>query len=572
MHGAARRVIRYALFSGIGGCVRPGRLNNIAVRGDVVAGLVLAAIGIPEQMATAQLAGLSPQVGLVAFIAATVGFSLVGFRRVVSVGADSTIAPIFSAGLLALALAGSPQYAALAALLAVAVGIILIAAERLGLGRIADLFSIPVTTGFLAGIAIHIIILQLPAFLGLPGGTGSLVDRVRELSVQWSTIDLGSVALGSIVLLTALISEKVSSRIPGALIGLLLAASAMMLSSHLASVQVLGAVHLGLPRFALPSFSWTIAARLMTLAFLVSAVVMLQTAAVLRSFGRNNDSLDDVSRTFASAGMANIFAGIAGAMPVNTSPPRTAVLKDLGATSQLSSLVAAGVALAVGFSGAILTRHVPSAALAGILLFIALRILRLKTALEVFRQSRPEFALILATMAAIVFLPTETGVSVGIIMSLLHGMWTNSHARVIEFERVPGTTVWWAPGGSGGSEKVDGILVLAFPAPLSFLNAYEFRRGVLQAIASRRPASVGAIVLEANGIAEIDFTAAQILKETISGCTASGIVFAVARLESERAEAAIHRFGLDAFLGPDRRFHTVEEAVARLSSATMRSG
>lgn len=535
--------------------------------GDIVAGTMLAAIGIPEQMATAQLAGLAPEIGLVAFVAAAVGFALFGFRRVISVGADSTIAPIFAAGLAAMAAAGSPQYASLAVLLALLVGAILLAAGRLGLGWIADLFSVPVTTGFLAGIAGHIVVLQLPVLLGIPAESGSLLHRLGQLAGNLTAIDPRSTSIGFGVLLITAVAERISPRIPGALLGLALAAAAMVLfKSELGGVAVLGAVHMHLPRFALPSLPLETVAHLVVLGLVVSIVVMLQTAAVVRSFGSVSDSVDDVSRTFTGLGAANLLSALAGAIPVNASPPRTAVIRESGATTQLSSLLAATLALLLGVFGSALLGLVPNAALAGILLFIAIRILRFSTALDIFRHSTAEFLLIIATMAAILLLPTETGVATGIILSLLHGMWTASRTRIIELERVSGTTVWWPPTKQQTSEKVEDVIVLAFQAPLSFLNAYEFRRGILDAIASRAPRSIRALVLEANGIAEIDYTAAQILKSIIQMCHKSGIGFAVARLESVRARDALARFGLDQLLGQDRFFLTVEESVKKLTA------
>jgi len=530
---------------------------------DAVAGVLLAAIGIPEQMATAQLAGLPPEAGLLAFVAAAIGFSLVGFRRILSIGADSTIAPIFAAGLTAMAASGSPQYAVLAVALAFAVGAILFVAGQFGLGWTADFFSTPVTTGFLAGIAIHIMVLQLPSALGLPPESGDIWIRVHSLVTHFKELDLRAAGFAFGVLLIAFVSEKLNPRVPGALIGLVLAIAAVAFFRP-DRIALLGAIHFHIPRFALPQLSWDVGARFGALAFIVSAVVMLQTAATIRSFGRNDDSLDDVSRTFTGVGVANLFAGLAGSMPVNTSPPRTAVLTESGARSQSSSLLAAALALLLGLFGTSLLRLIPTSALAGILLYIALRIFRVSTAVEIYRETKAEFFLVIATMAAIVFLPTETGVVVGIILSLLHGMWSVSRARVVEFQRVPGTTVWWVPGEQGGAETVEGVLVLAFPAPLSFLNAYEFRRGVFHAIRRGREQPLHAVVLEANGIAEIDYTAAQILKEMLRHFAASGIDFAVARLESARAQAALVSFGLDELLRPGRKFLTVESAVQTL--------
>jgi MFS superfamily sulfate permease-like transporter len=182
---------------------------------------------------------------------------------------------------------------------------------------------------------------------------------------------------------------------------------------------------------------------------------------------------------------------------------------------------------------------------------------------EIYHRAPGEFALIIATMTAIVLLPIETGVVIGIFLSLLHGVFIMTRAMPIEFERVPGTTIWWPPHGSVCRETMDGVLVMAFQAPLSFLNAYDFRRGILHALA--RPGSaVRLVVLEASSIVAIDYTAADVLAEVIRSCRAQGADFAVARLESIRAQEAFQSFGLVELLGADHIFHSVDEAIRKL--------
>src|SRR6202045_2543120 len=187
---------------------------------DLFAGLTLAAIAIPEQMATARLGGFAPQIGFFAFLAGSLAFAAFGSNRFLSCGADSTITPIFAGGLAVLVASGSPEYQALAAALALMVGLLLVAAGIFRLGWIADLLSIPVTTGFLAGISVHILISQLPAILGLPAPEGPMLQRVATLAVQLNQANLFTLAIGLGVLGTIALSERIDARIPGALIGL----------------------------------------------------------------------------------------------------------------------------------------------------------------------------------------------------------------------------------------------------------------------------------------------------------------------------------------------------------------
>ena len=192
---------------------------------DLAAGLTLAAIAIPEQMATARLGGFAPEMGFFAFIAGALAFAAFGANRFLSVGADSTITPIFAGGLVVSAAMGTPGYAGTAAALALVVGIILIVGGVLRLGWIADLLSVPVTTGFLAGISVHIIVSQLPGLLGIASPGGSLLHDLAVIASQLDNANIYSVALGLGVLCLTLVSERVSARIPGALIALVIAAA-----------------------------------------------------------------------------------------------------------------------------------------------------------------------------------------------------------------------------------------------------------------------------------------------------------------------------------------------------------
>jgi MFS superfamily sulfate permease-like transporter len=291
---------------------------------------------------------------------------------------------------------------------------------------------------------------------------------------------------------------------------------------------------------------------------------MVQTAATTRSFPTDPNEPPDVNRDFVGVGIGSIFSGVIGAFPVDASPPRTAVVSETGGRSQIAGLAAVAIVVALLAFGTALLHRIPNAALGGVLLFVALRIIRLRQIVAIFRQSLGEFFLILVTAAGIIVLPIEQGVGIGIGLSLLHGIWSTTRARVQPFERVPGTSIWWPASANLPGEQEAGVIVVGFQAPLSFLNAYDFRRDILAALASS-PQKVRLVVLEATGIVEIDFTAAQVLTDIIRQCHADGVDFAIARLESNRAQAAMVRFGIAALLGPGHEFHSVEEAIGALA-------
>ena len=530
---------------------------------DVIAGLTLAAIAIPEQMATARLGGFAPQIGFLAIIAGALGFAILGSSRAMSVGADSTITPIFAGGLALIAASGSPHYAALAAMLALIVGAMLIVGGLFRLGWIADLLSIPVTTGFLAGIAGHIILSQAPALLGVAAPEGSFIDKITALAGGLGSANILTLAIGLGVLAVMLVGERISPRIPAALIGLG-AATALVAAFGLESrgVGALGAVAGALPSLKMPGASLDDLTRIAPLAFIVAVVVMVQTAATTRAFPAGREP--DVNRDFIGVGAGSILAGLTGAFPVNASPPRTAVVVETGGSSQLGALVCAALVLALSAFGADLLTHVPYAALAGVLLFVAQRIIRVSTFIDVWGQSLAEFALIVATMAAILFLPIQQGVAIGIILSLLHGVWSTTRAKTVEFTRIPGSTIWWPKTAAAeAGETIPGVLVVALQAPLSFLNAYDFQHAIQRLVAARAP--VRLVVIEANSIVEIDYTAAQVVGDGIRKLREQGIELAFARLESVRAQDAFTRLGLEKLIGADHLFHSVEEAVRTLA-------
>lgn len=536
---------------------------------DVIAGLTLAAIAIPEQMATARLGGFPPLIGFFAFLAGALAFAVFGANRFLSCGADSTITPIFAGGLALLAAAGSPDYAVLAAALAIMVGIFLVVGGLFRLGWIADLLSVPVTTGFLLGISAHIIISQLPGILGIAAPAGPMLQRLVTMITQAGHANPFTVVIGLGVLAIIILSEKIDARIPGALIGLALAMAAVALFGlERRGVHVLGTIDASLPTFTMPEAPLSRLPSLLSLGLIIAVVVMVQTAATTRSFLSNPDQPPDVDRDFIGVGAASILSGLFGAFPVNASPPRTAIVSETGGRSQFASLVAALIIVALLVFGASFLQQIPNAALGGVLLFVALRIIRVKQIAAVYRQSFGEFLLIVATAAAIIILPIEQGVGLGIALSLLHGTWSTTRAHVLVFERVPGTSIWWPSSPHAPGESEPGVLVVGFQAPLSFLNADHFRRDVLAALAAARP-KVRMIVLEATGIVEIDFTAAQALNDIIGKCQAEGVTFAIARLESERAQNALTRFGTEKLLGPDRLFHSVEQAIQAHAGAAL---
>ncbi|MDO5705864.1 MAG: SulP family inorganic anion transporter, partial [Paracoccus sp. (in: a-proteobacteria)] len=540
------------------GCIMAPRRpkGHLPGKSDILGGLTLAAITIPEQIATARLGGFPPQLGLYAFVGATLGFALLGRSRVMTVGADSTITPIFAVALAGLAATHGADPIAAAALLAVLVGLVLLLAGVLRLGYVANLLSVPVVTGFLAGIAVHIVGSQLPALMGVAAQGDTLPQQLLALVRVMPQANPWTMAVGLSVLAAMVLTERMAPRLPGALIGLGLA----MLATWVFGLDRMGVTTLGpvapVPWKPLAAPSLELLPHLVPLALLVALVVMMQTAAVDRGFP---GGAEDINADFRGLGAGNLASAALGAFPVNASPPRTAAAVAAGITSQMGALTAAGVVAVLALTGGGLMAAIPHAALAGVLLFVVGRIFRIGALARIARRAPTEGLLAILTLLAVVVLPIQAGIATGIGLALLHGVWSATHSSVQELTRIPGTTIWW-PAATG--EREPGVLVAAFQAPLLFSNAENFRAQLLALIAARGPLHL--LVLEASAIADVDYTAAEVLGQVIADCHGKGIHVSIARLESLRAARSLTRHGILDLIQTDARTHSVEEAIRYL--------
>ncbi len=538
-------------------------LNASWLSGDAVAAMTLAAIAIPEQIATARLVGMPPMSGLLAFAAGSLAFAAFGANRLMSVGADSTIAPIMAASLAGMAAVGTPHYASLVTMLALLVGAVLVLGSPLRLGWVADLLSIPVTTGFLAGVSVHIIVGQLPTILGVDAARGNLLHEIGDLAHQLSHANAYSVTLGIGVLVLCLLSERVNKRIPGALIALLISGFAVwQLNLQQRGVSVLGALPIALPAmtFALPS--WSEFTHLIPLSLVVALVCMIQTAAVVQSFPTGSGSDDTVDRDFAAVGAGSILAALLGSFAVNSSPPRTAVVAESGGRSQISSLLSTVMVAALVLLAANAFAYVPRAALGGVLVFIGVRIFHVPVMRRIYKHSPWEILLVVASGMLVIMMPIAIGVSMSIVLSLLHSVYVIARPHCTELERVPGTTVWWTREKGQLGENEPGVLVFALAAPVNFINAHYLIGKMMHTVTSL-PLPCRLVVIESSGVIDVDFTGSQLLQKAIGDLRGRGIDVALARLESKRASRAARRTGLLETVGAQQVFLSVEEAIRR---------
>jgi SulP family sulfate permease len=535
---------------------------------DAVAGAMLAAVAIPEQLATAHLAGMPAQTGLYAFAAGSLVFAAVGANRYLSVGADSTIAPIFAGAIAAIAGGTTALYPELIGVAALFTGLALILCGVFRAGWIADLLSIPVTTGFLAGIAVRIVIGQLPLVLGTHDGSGPLLSRLFEIAHDAPHASGATFLIGAGVLGLALAGERISPRFPGALAGLV-AAGATVWALHLdrRGVAVLGALPAALPHIALPIGNLGDWVRVVPIALIVALVCMMQTAVVLRSFPSDPEAVEDPSHDFAAVGMGSVAAALLGAFAVDASPPRTALSVSVGGRTQLTGIVAVVTVVLFVVLGARLAAYLPLAALGGVLIFIGMRIFRFGDILNIARRGGYEIWLVVAGALFVIVLPIDTGMLLAIFLSLAHGVYVVARPPSTELVRLTGTTIWWPPG-NGPGQREPGALVFSPAAPIAFTNG-RFIARCLSDLVAAAPEPVRLIVLEGSGISDIDYTGARIFSTEIARLRASGIAVAIARLADGRARTAAERTGLLEAFGPDRDFNSVHEALERLRAETL---
>ena len=528
---------------------------------DALAALTLLVIVVPEQLAIARLAGMPVITGLFAFVAGTLAFAVLGSNPQLSVGADSTIAPLFAVGIAHLASTDSTHYIALVGLLAVLVGLLVGLVGLLRLGWIAQFLSAPIVAGFLAGVAVTIVVGQLPEFLGLPPETGSTIHRVTAMVGNLSAVNGWTVGIGVGVLMVVGAAGRVDRRLPGAFVGLI-GATVLVAGLGLQSrgVAVLGAVAHGVPSFGLGDLSWSSLGSVLPIAAVVALVVITQSAATSRAFADRGGYEVDVGRDFIGVGAGSVLAGLIGSFPVDASPPRTAAVASAGGRTQLAGLgAAAAVALLIPAAG--LLHDVPLVALSAVLIYIAIRIFPVGDLAAIFRFDKWEFGLAAVTLLTVALVGVEQGIGVAVGLAVLDRTRRSARPLMHVMGRIPDTTSWEPIDTGPGPVEVPGVLVVFFAVPLYFANAPQFREQ-LEAALGRGPDRPGLLVLDAVGMYDMDYTGTRVLKQVLDELDRRHVTFALARagthLRTNLARSLLPQ------IGTDRLFPSVDQAVNAL--------
>jgi sulfate permease, SulP family len=530
--------------------------------GQLLAGVTLLAIAIPEQLATSRLAGVPAYIALIAFITATLVFVVFGSNPIMSVGADSTIAPLFAAVLVRLAPVSTTLYFELVAATAVVTGLVVMIVGLLRLGWIADFLSLPIVTGFLSGIGVIIIVHQLPSALGVASGGSSVIQRLESLSHVLGHVSAWSIALAVGTLAVLMVGEKINGRLPWALAAILVAtvlAVSLSLAHH--GVVELGAVSAQLPTWRLHWLSVSQWGLVATTAVTLVIVILSQTAATTRTSSDDLGVESDISRDFFGVGLANVAAGLVGAFPVDASPARTTVSRLAGGRTKVVGLTAA--VLAIVLSPLSHYAHsIPLAALAGVLFFIALRLIKVDALAQIWRASRTEFLFSIVSGLGVILIGVEQGLAIAVALAILDQTWRSARPQMFEMGRHTGTTSW-EPVGHPDVDAVDHALVVIFDNDIFFANAGIFRREVHQLLAARPQTKH--FVLDMVAVSDIDYTGMTILAQVVGDIAKDMITFTLARV-SDKVRVTLSK-SFDEGVRTLAVYDSVDEAVNAVTAS-----
>jgi len=525
---------------------------------EIIAGITLAAIAIPEVMGYTKISGTPVITGLYTMLIPTALFALFGSSRHLVVGADSATAAILAAGLVGIAATGSDQYLALAGVLALMAAVFLILARVMRLGFLSDFLSRTVLIGFLTGVGVQVALGQLNGMLGLEkGGHGTLgkfwhtLQHLGETNRHELTITLS-------VLAVIIGLEKVSKKIPGALIaaiGAIIASWALGLDKQ---VHVVGAVPGGLPYLGLPKADWNleVITTLIPTAFAMFVVILAQSAATSSAYATRYGESFSEDTDLVGLALANIGAGLSGTFVVNGSPTKTQIIDSAGGRSQLSLLVMVGIVLLVLLFLTGPLAFMPEAALSAIVFLIGIGLIDIAGMRKVFAQRRSEFWVALITALAVVVLGVQQGILLAIGLSLIE------HTR---YGYRPKNSVL-VPGESGGrqplpvataAQAAPGLVIYRFTHSLYYANCQQLAEEI-SFLANTKEPPVRWLCLDASAVNNVDYSAAETLRSVYAKLKAKGIRLVVAELMDSKTRTAYH---FKELLGADAFYDHLEDVV-----------
>jgi high affinity sulfate transporter 1 len=530
---------------------------------DLVAGLVLTALLVPQGMAYAELAGLPAITGLYTSILCLVGYAIFGPSRILVLGPDSSLGPMIAATVLPLVVAdGDPQRAiALASALALMTGAITVVAGLGGLGFIADLISKPTMIGYMNGLALTILVGQLPKLCGFSvdadGFAGEVVGFVQGVLDGAVLPAALAVGLGGLVLLVVL--QRAVPRFPAVLTVVVLSiGAAALFGLGGRGVVLVGVLPQGFPPFTLPQVSASDLLALAAGAVGIAVVSLADTISTASAFAARAGRTVDGGREMVGIGAANIAAGFFQGFPVSTSGSRTAVAEQAGARTQLTGLIGAAAITLILLLAPGLLRDLPQPTLAAVVIAASLSLADLPGTVRLFRVRRTDFALSIAAFLGVVLLGVLPGIAVAVALSIVNVFRRAWWPYQAELGRVSGLPGYHDIHSYPHAERLPGCVLIRFDAPLFFANARTFRELLERHSRGEPPPSW--IIIAAEPITDVDTTAADMLHELDEALNERGVHLVFAELK-DPVRRKIDRYELTRTIDPSHFFLTVEAAV-----------
>ncbi|MEM9643266.1 MAG: SulP family inorganic anion transporter [Pseudomonadota bacterium] len=505
--------------------ILPIRLAQVP--GEVIAGITLAALAIPEVLGYTQIAGTPLIAGLYTILIPAALYAIFGSSRHLVVGADSATAAILASGLIGLAAVGSDQYMALAMALAIMVGLLLFLASAFGLGFMADFLSRPVLVGFLSGVGLQV---MLHALTGLTGGRAhhdSIVATILSLPSDLAAANpvvLGIAAATVVALATGkLISARTGLRLPVAMLVVVVAITLSWVFDLARIIPVVGQIPSGLPQIAVPDLhlSLPLVWALLPTAFAMAIVVLAQSAATARAYAaRNQETLNETRDLFA-LGLANLGAGFSGAFVVNGSPTKTAMVSAAGGQTQLSLLVMVGVVVMTLLFLTAPLSHLPLAVLSGVVFLIGVDLIDIRGLADIYKTRRAEFWVALVTVGAVVAFGVEHGIGLAVLLSIVSHTRHGYRPKDLTLAQDAHGNLHGAPL-SAGTQIRPGLIVYRFAHAMYFANSQMMRTEVLGLARSATP-PLRWLCIDVSAVDDIDYTAQAALRDIDQALTAQSI-------------------------------------------------
>ena len=527
------------------------------LRDDVVAGLTLSALLVPVGMGYAEAAGLPAIAGLYATVGALVAYFLFGPSRILVFGPDSALLPLVAAAVVPLAGGDGERAMALAAALAIMAGVMCLGGALARLGFVTDLLSRPIRVGYMNGIALMILVGQLPKLLGFSVDATGVLDGIVELGrgiVDGKTVPAALlIGLASLAIIFGL--RRVSRRIPGVLVAVVAAGVVVQVLGLSSEIKVVGEVPRGLPKIGLPSVTWADLAALFPSAVGIALISFADTSVISHAFAARRGERVDADRELAALGAVNVTAGLFSGFASSGSATRTPVAEAAGSRTQVTGLVGAGaiILLLVAVPG--LLAPVPTAALAAVVISAAVSLFDVKGLRRLWRQRRSELGLALIAFLAVTIFGALPGIAVAVGLSLLNFIRLAWRPHDAILGRVTGYKGYHDLGRHPEARLVPGLILYRWDAPLFFANADLFREHVLD-IVDHAPPPVRWLAVTSEPMTDIDTTAADMLDELITELARRGVELHFADMKGH-VKDRLRTYGLYDRLGIDHFHPTV---------------